>query len=143
MVKHIPDGYHTVTAYITVDDARKFIDFIKAAFDATVPELLTDDEGNPRHAEAQIGDSRVMIGQARGEWKARPATLYLYLPDVDATYKRALGAGATSLMEPSDQFYGDRNGGVEDAFGNWWWLATHVEDVALDEMQRRMAAQAK
>lgn len=143
MVKHIPDGYHTVTPYITVDDARKFIDFIKAAFDAQLPEAMTDDEGNFRHGEAQIGDSRVMIGQARGEWKARPAQLYLYLPDVDATYKRALAAGATSLMEPADQFYGDRNGGVEDAFGNWWWLATHVEDVAPEEMQRRMVAQAK
>ena len=143
MVKQIPDGYHTVTPYVTIDDARKFIDFIKTAFDATVPELMTDDEGNIRHAEAKIGDSIVMIGQARDEWKARPATLYLYLPDVDATYKRALAAGATSLMEPSDQFYGDRNGGVEDAFGNWWWLATHIEDVAPEEMQRRMAAQAK
>jgi PhnB protein len=141
MGNHIPDGYHTVTPYLTVDDARKFIDFIKTAFDAQVPELLTDDEGNVRHAEAQIGDSKVMIGQARGEWKVRPSTLYLYLPDVDATYQRALGAGATSLMEPSDQFYGDRNGGVEDAFGNWWWLATRVEDVPVDELQRRMAAQ--
>lgn len=143
MVKPIPEGYHTVTPYITVDDARKLIDFITAAFGARVPELMTDDDGNLRHAEAQIGDSRVMIGQARGEWKARPATLYLYLPDVDDTYKRALAAGATSLMEPADQFYGDRNGGVEDAFGNWWWLATHVEDVSPEEMQRRMLAQAK
>jgi PhnB protein len=139
----IPEGYHTVTPYLTVDDARKLIEFLKAAFDAKVPELLTDEEGNPRHAEAQIGDSRVMIGQARGEWKARPSTIYLYVDETDETYRRALAAGAKSLMEPADQFYGDRNAGVEDALGNWWWIATRLEDVSVEELQRRMAAQKK
>jgi len=79
---------------------------------------MRDENGNVRHAEAQIGDSRVMVGQARGEWKPRPATLYLYIEDTDETYKRAIAAGAKSLMEPADQFYGDRNAGVEDSQGN-------------------------
>jgi PhnB protein len=139
----IPEGYHTVTPYLTVDDAGKLIEFVKAAFGATVLHAMTNDEGNIRHAEAQIGDSRVMIAQAFGEWKPRPSTLYLYVDDTDETYRRALAAGAKSLMEPANQFYGDRNGGVEDAFGNWWWIATRIEDVSEEELQRRAAAQHK
>ncbi|HJQ38019.1 MAG TPA: VOC family protein [Thermoanaerobaculia bacterium] len=136
----IPDGYHTITPYLTVDDAGKLIEFVKAAFDANVLHAMTNDEGNIRHAEAQIGDSKVMIAQAFGEWTPRPSTLYLYVDDTDETYRRALAAGAKSLMEPADQFYGDRNGGVEDAFGNWWWIATRIEDVSEEELQRRAAA---
>jgi uncharacterized glyoxalase superfamily protein PhnB len=143
MVKAIPDGYHTLTPNLTVEDAAKLLDFIKQAFGATAPEVLRDENGNIRHAEAQIGDSRVMVGQARGEWKPRPATLYLYVEDTDEMYKRAIDAGAKSLMEPADQFYGDRNAGVEDSQGNWWWIATHVEDVAPEEMERRAAANMK
>ena len=143
MVKPIPDGYHTVTPYLTVSDAAKLLDFVKAAFNAKVSEELKDDEGNIRHAEVVIGDSHVMVGQAGGEWTPRPATLYLYVEDTDETYRRAMDAGATSLMEPADQFYGDRNGGVQDELGNWWYVATRVEDVSLDEMQRRMAARGK
>ncbi len=139
----IPDGYHTITPYLTVNDAAKLIDFVKAAFGANVLHAMTNDEGNIRHAEAQIGDSRVMIAQAFDEWKPRPSTLYLYVDDTDETYKRAIAAGAKSLMEPADQFYGDRNGGVEDAFGNWWWIATRIEDVSDEELQRRAAAQGK
>jgi uncharacterized glyoxalase superfamily protein PhnB len=139
----IPEGYHTVTPYLTVDDAGKLIEFVKVAFGATVLHAMTNDEGNIRHAEAQIGDSRVMIAQAFGEWKPRPSTLYLYVDDTDETFKRALAAGAKSLMEPADQFYGDRNGGVEDAFGNWWWIATRIEEVSEEELQRRAAAQHK
>jgi len=78
-----------------------------------------------------------MVGQARGEWKERPATLYLYVENTDDTYQRAMAAGAKSLMEPADQFYGDRNAGVEDPQGNWWWIATHVEDIPPEEMERR------
>jgi len=143
MVKAIPDGYHAVTPYLTVGDAAKLLEFMKAAFNATVPELMKDENGNVRHAEAQIGDSRLMVGQARDEWKPRPATLYLYVENTDETYKRALAAGATSLMEPADQFYGDRNAGVEDAQGNWWWIATHIEDVTPEEIERRMAAMGR
>jgi len=100
-------------------------------------------DGSIRHAEARIGDSMVMIGQAGGEWKPKPNTVHVYVPDVDATYKKALAAGATSTREPVTQFYGDRSAGVEDAQGNSWWIATHVEDVSPEEMEKRMAAQAK
>ncbi len=140
-VKPVPAGYHTVTPYLTVSDARRQIDFLKQAFGAKVSEALHEDaEGNIRHAELKIGDSMIMIGQARDQWKPRPAGFYLYVPDCDALYKQAIKAGGKSLMEPADQFYGDRNAGVEDAEGNQWWIGTHVEDVAPDEMQRRMQA---
>jgi uncharacterized glyoxalase superfamily protein PhnB len=84
-----------------------------------------------------------MLGEATGQWKPRPSTLYLYVHDTDATYRRALEAGATSLMEPANQFYGDRNAGVQDPSGNFWWIATHVEDVSAEEMKRRAEAQGK
>jgi PhnB protein len=143
MVKPIPDGYHSVTPYLTVADAAALLEFMKAAFDAQVPELMRDEDGNVRHAEAQIGDSRVMVGQARGEWTPRPGTLYLYVADTDGTYRRAIEAGAKSLMEPATQFYGDRNAGVEDTQGNWWWIATRLEDLSQEELQRRALEEKK
>jgi uncharacterized glyoxalase superfamily protein PhnB len=93
------------------------------------------------HAELRVGDSVVMLADAQGSatGKVAPAMLHIYVEDVDATYRRALAAGATSLREPADQFYGDRSGGVEDGFGNQWWFATHIEDVPPDEMERRAA----
>lgn len=140
--KPVPDGYHTVTPYLTVDDAALQIDFLKSAFNARVKYEMKDDKGNIRHAEVIIGDSVLMIGQTRDEWKPRPMTFYLYVPDVDALYKTALAAGAKSLQEVTTQFYGDRSGGVEDPQGNYWWIATHVEDVSPEEMDRRMKAAA-
>lgn len=140
-VNPVPAGFQTVTPYLTVPDARKQIEFLKQAFGATTTEVLhADSDGSIRHAELKIGNSMIMLGQARDQWKARPAGFYLYVPDCDVVYKRALQAGAKSIMEPADQFYGDRHGGVEDAAGNHWWIATHIEDVAPDEMQRRMQA---
>ena len=141
-VKPVPDGYHTVTPYLTVDDAALQIDFLKRAFNAQVKYEMKDDKGNIRHAEVLVGDSVLMIGQARDEWKPRPMMLYLYVPDVDATYQSALAAGAKSVQEVTNQFYGDRSGGVEDPQGNQWWMATHVEDVSPEEMDRRMKAAA-
>jgi PhnB protein len=141
----VPAGYHTVTPYLIVANARKSIDFLTKAFGATTAEALhADDEGNVRHAEVKIGDSMVMIGQARDQWQPRPASFYLYVEDCDAWYNRAMSAGATSLMEPADQFYGDRNAGVQDPDGTSWWIGTHIEDVSPEEMQRRAnAAYAK
>jgi uncharacterized glyoxalase superfamily protein PhnB len=135
--KPVPDGYHTVTPYLTVDDAALQIDFLKRAFNAQVNYEMKDPQGNVRHAEVRVGDSILMIGQARDEWTSRPMTFYLYVPDVDALYKSALAAGAKSLQEVTTQFYGDRSGGVEDPQGNYWWIATHVEDVSPEEMDRR------
>jgi uncharacterized glyoxalase superfamily protein PhnB len=142
-VKPIPDEYHSVTPYLTVDDLPGLIEFVKAAIDATIPEAMPDAIGKLRHAEAQIGDSRVMMGQARAEWPARPSSLYLYVEDTDATYQRALAAGAKSLMEPAAQFWGDRNAGVEDSNGNYWWISSLVEDVVPEEMKRRAAESIK
>jgi PhnB protein len=141
-VKPVPDGYHTVTPYLTVDDAAILIDFLQRAFNAQVKYEMKDNKGNIRHAEVSMGDSVLMIGQARDEWTPRPMTLYMYVTDVDALYKSALAAGAKSLQEVTTQFYGDRSGGVEDPQGNYWWIATHVEDVSPQEMDRRMKAAA-
>ena len=142
-VKPIPAGYHTVTPYLVVPGAAQLIDFMKQALGAEELSRMDRPDGTVMHAEVKIGDSRVMLGEAGGEVDPMPAMLHLYVEDADAVYQRALQAGATSLREPEDQFYGDRLGGVKDAFGNQWWLATHIEDVSPEEMARRAAAQAK
>jgi uncharacterized glyoxalase superfamily protein PhnB len=143
-VKPIPEGYHSVTPYLAVEGADKLLDFVKQAFNsADAHECMRRPDGTIQHAEVKIGDSTVMLCEATGQWKPRPSTLYLYVTDVDATYRRALEVGATSLMEPANQFYGDRNAGVQDPTGNHWWIATHVEDVSPEEMQRRAEAQGK
>ncbi len=139
-VKAKPDGYHTVTPYLTVTGVGTLIEFIRNAFDATVTDCLKRDDGSVMHAEARIGDSIIMMGEAGDRWKPRPCTLHLYVEDVDAVYRSAIRAGGVSLREPADQFYGDRSGGVEDACGNQWWIATHVEDVPAEEMARRAKA---
>ena len=140
--KYIPDGYHTITPYLTVKDSAAQIEFLQKAFKAELRYAMKDDSGIVRHAEMQVGDSMVMIGQARDQWVPKPANFYLYVPDCDALYKSALAAGGKSVMEPKDQFYGDRHGGVDDPNGNTWWVATHIEDVSPEEMKRREAAAA-
>jgi uncharacterized glyoxalase superfamily protein PhnB len=89
------------------------------------------------HAELSIGDSTVMVGEAMPQWPAKSNSLYVYVDDVDATYERALRAGATSVRAPENAFYGDRNSSVKDPFGNLWGIATHIEDVPPDEMKKR------
>jgi PhnB protein len=141
-VKAIPDGYHTITPYLTVQGVADLIAFVRGAFDAQVRFQMSHPDGSIGHAEVQIGNSVIMMGEARGDWKPMPAALYLYVEDTDAVYRRALAAGATSLREPEDQFYGDRNAGVKDSAGNYWWIATHVEDVSPEELKRRSEAYA-
>jgi PhnB protein len=142
-VKPIPDGYHSITPYLIVPGVRQLIDFLKRAFDAEPMGEFARPDGSVMHADVRIGGSVVMMGEAGAEWPAMPASLHLYVPDVDATYKRALETGATSLREPANQFYGDRSAGVKDPSGNMWWLATHVEDVSPEEMKRRAEALQK
>ena len=142
-VKPIPDGYPPVTPYLIIPDVSKVIDFLKQVFGATETCRHAAPDGQVMHAEVRIGDSPIMMGPAREPSKAMPAAIYVYVTDVDATYRRAIAAGATSLMAPMDQFYGDRSGGVQDAVGNQWWMATHVEDVSPEEMTRRHAEYAK
>lgn len=139
-VKTVPDGFHTANVYLQVEDAAKQIAFLKQAFGAEELHRSAGPDGNIIHAEVRLGDSVVMIGQAGGPWKPRPCTVYLYMENVDAAHRTAVEAGAKSLGEPKDQFYGDRSGGVEDANGNWWWIATHIEDVSHEESDRRFAA---
>lgn len=136
-VKPIPDGYHTVTPYLIVTRADKLIDFLKQAFDAEEIQRQAKPDGTIMHAEVRIGDSGVMMSDATGEFEPMPAAIHLYVNDTNATYNRALQAGATSIMEPADQFYGDRMAGVKDAFGNTWWIATHIEDLSPEELNKR------
>ncbi len=139
-VKPIPEGFHTVTPYLMVQGAQKLIEFLKQAFNARETERMAQPDGTITHAEVRIGDSIIMLAEAAGQWKPMPTGIYLYVEDTDAIYQRALAAGATSIMEPADQFYGDRNAGVQDPSGNQWWIATHIEDVSPDELQRRAQA---
>jgi PhnB protein len=125
-----------------VQGAGKLIDFMKAAFDAQEIVRMSMPDGSIGHAEMRIGNSMVMIGEARDQFRAMPTTLNLYLEDVDAAYARALAAGATAVSEPKNQFYGDRSGGVRDMCGNNWYVATHIEDVSEEEMKRRMEGAA-
>ncbi len=136
-VKAIPDGYHTVTPYITVEDAGEVIEFLKKAFDAQETYAMRDEHGKVRHAEVKVGTSMVMLGSSHDQWKARPANFYVYVEDVDAVYRKAVTAGGKSVAEPETQFYGDRHGAVTDSQGNTWWIATHVEDVSEEEVGRR------
>ena len=139
-VSPVPAGYHTVTPYVIVPDGEGFIAFLRAAFQAEERSRAVRPDGSIANAEVRIGDSMVMLAQAREPWKPMPTGFYLYVPDTDAVYRAALAAGGISLMEPADQFYGDRNAGVQDPWGNQWWIATHLEDVDEAEVQRRMAA---
>jgi uncharacterized glyoxalase superfamily protein PhnB len=143
MVKPVPDGYHTLTPYLTVPDGERMLSFLQDVFGAKLVERHNRPDGSLQHAELQIGDSKIMVGGANQQFTPRPQTVYVYLPDVDAIYQRALNAGAKSIMPVANQFYGDRNGGFEDPAGNWWWVATHVEDVSKEELERRARAQAE
>jgi PhnB protein len=135
-----PDRYHTVTPYLTVQGAARLIEFLTQVFDARETERILRPDGAIAHADVRIGDAVVMLGEASDGLPPMPGALYVYVPDTDATYRRALQAGAASLMEPVDTFYGDRNAGVTDPFGNRWWLATRVEDVPAEDLQRRADA---
>jgi len=136
-VKPKPDGYQSVIPYLLADDASALIEFMKRTFDAQEMLRFTNPDGSIGHTELRIGDSVVMLSQARGEWKAMPCMVYVYAPDVDAVYRRGIEAGAKSLSEPKDQFYGDRTAGLQDAAGNQWFVGTHVEDLSDEELQRR------
>ncbi len=139
-VKPIPDGFHTVTPHLTVQGALKLVEFLKQAFDAKELFRMAHPDGTLMHAEVKIGDSIVMMGEAKGRCQPMPCSLYVYVNDADAVYKRALQAGATSTMEPADQFYGDRTAGVKDPSGNQWMIATQNEDVPPEELKKRAEA---
>jgi PhnB protein len=141
-VKAIPEGYQQVIPYLVVDGAEKVIEFLKQTFHAKEMLRMAGPDGKIGHTELRIGDCVVMLSDARDPWKPMPAMIMVYTEDVDAVYQRALQAGATSVSEPKDQFYGDRSAGVADPCGNQWWIATHIEDVSDEELLRRHKAAA-
>jgi PhnB protein len=141
----IPEGYHTVTPYLAVDDAAEAIAFYERAFGAKELGRMPGPDGMIAHAELEIGDSRVMLSDPFPQASTRPpkelggtsASVFMYVEDVDAVVKQAVDAGATVLMEVEDQFWGDRFGTVSDPFGHSWSIATHVEDVPTEELAER------
>lgn len=149
-VKAIPEGWHSVTAYISVKGAEDAIEFYKNAFGAKETGRLTMPDGSIGHAELEIGDSKIMLAEENEQWGnlspqtigGTPVSLCIYVEDVDAVFAKALQAGAkvTGEMVVKDQFYGDRTGGITDPFGHQWSIMTHIEDVSFEEMQKRMSA---
>ncbi len=136
-VYYKPNGYHDVSSYIVVKNANDTIKFAENVFNAIVVEKM-EDNGEIMHAEFQIGDTIIMIGNSKDGSKLFPAMLYVYVENVDKTYKKAIDAGAISIMEPQNQFYGDRNAAVEDSCGNQWWIATHRENLSSKELEERL-----
>ena len=126
--RHVPEGLHTVNAYLHPLRAEPLIGFLKRGLGAQDVEKYASPDGVVHHAKMRIGDSVVEMGEAHGPYQPMATMFYVYVPDVDAAYHRALQAGATSLGAPADQPYGDRNGSVKDAFGNLWYLATQLRD---------------
>jgi PhnB protein len=137
-----PEGYQTAIPYLIVEDVRGLLSFIQSAFSGTERSRAETPDGGILHAEAQIGDSVIMMGESNEQFRPFPGMVHLYLPDVDQTYRLALDAGAVSIQEPTDQFYGDRTAGVRDRFGNVWWLATRVRVVSEEEIERHLSGGA-
>jgi PhnB protein len=146
--KPIPEGYHTATPYLIIKNAAKAIEFYKEAFGAKEIMRMSQPDGRIGHAEIKIGDSPIMLADEFPEMGARspqslggsPVSILLYVEDVDAFAKQAVAAGTKVVRPVKDQFYGDRSGSFEDPFGHQWHIATHVEDVAPEEMHKRGAA---
>ncbi len=136
----VPADCHAITPYLSVSDAAKLIAFLKRAFDGVERGVIRRPDGTVMHAQVVVGDSLLMIGEPQGQWKPQPAVLYHYVADADAIYKRALAAGATSVMEPTNMFYGDRSCCVQDSAQNSWWIATRIENPTFDEIQKRAVA---
>ena len=147
-INPIPEGYRTVTPYLIIRDAARAIEFYVKAFGAKEVMRMPLPDGKLAHAEIQIGDSMIMMADENPEWGAKspqalngtPVGVFLYVPDVDATYEQAVDAGATPTMPPSDMFWGDRYGKLKDPFGHEWSVGTHKEDVLPEEMAKRQEA---
>jgi PhnB protein len=147
-VSPIPTGYHSITPYLVVKGAAQAIDYYKKVFGANELVRMPSPDGKVGHAELQIGDSRIMLADENPNMGqgytsaatigASPVSLYLYVPEVDRVFEKAVAEGAKVLKPVQDQFYGDRSGFFQDPFGHLWGIATHVEDVSPEEMKERM-----
>ncbi len=144
--KPIPDGFHTLTSHLVVRDAGKALEFYKRAFGAEVRSVSYMPDGKlVSHASVKIGDSMLMLNDEFPEWKVQSplslggtaVTIHMYVADVDAAFNRAVAAGATATMPVMDAFWGDRYGQLVDPFGHKWSLATHKEDLSLEEVKKR------
>ena len=143
MVQAIPDAYGSVTPYLVVEGAEELMGFLQNTFGATIRgnDVMRGPDGKIGHAEVEIGDSVVMLADVPPDGVAMQAMLNVYVEDCDSVYKKALAAGAESVREPEDQFYGDRSAGVRDKWGNQFYISTHIEDVTPEEMERRVKEQ--
>jgi PhnB protein len=149
MARPVPDGYHTATPYLIIGGAAAAIRFYKLAFDAIELVHLPGPDGRIAHAEIKIGDSVIMLADEVLDMGFRsprslggsPVSLLLYVEDVDAVFRRSVAAGALVLRPVANQFYGDRSGTLEDPFGHLWTIATHIEDVPVEEIARRVRQQ--
>jgi PhnB protein len=147
-VKPIPEGYHSITPYLIIQGAAQAMEFYKQAFGAVETVRLNGPGGTIGHAEMRIGDSHIMLADEPPnapnpnprKLGGSPVLLHVYVPDVDAVFARAVAAGAKVQRPVENQFYGDRSGGFEDPFGHTWYVATHIEDVPVEEIERRAAA---
>jgi PhnB protein len=139
----VPEGYHSINSFLIVQGAEKLIQFLQQTFDGKLEESVEGPDGRIAHAELTVGDSIIMMADATPKYAATAVHLYVYLENVDLTFKRALEAGASLVQEPADQFYGDRTAGVKDPTGNYWWIAQHVEDVPPEELERRIKARSQ
>lgn len=136
-IRPVPEGYHAVTPWIVSRNTERLLGFVKEAFDAEELARVRNEDGSIGHAEFRIGDSVVMAFDAKERWPETPGFLRLYVEDGDAVHRRALGAGATSVTEMTDLFFGDRVGRVRDPQGNLWWIQERLGDVDPDEQARR------
>jgi PhnB protein len=147
-VKPIPEGYHSLTPYLAVEDASKAIDFYREAFGAEENVRMPGPDGKIAHAELQIGDSKLMLSDPFPHSNVRPpserggptGSVFMYVDDVDATFEQAQRAGAEVVSELEDMFWGDRFGTLSDPFGHVWSVATHKEDLSEEEMAERSKA---
>ncbi|HVP37755.1 MAG TPA: VOC family protein [Candidatus Saccharimonadales bacterium] len=140
-IRKISDGHCTVTPYLIVGGVARLLEFLGRAFEAREVLRLPRPDGSIMHAEVTIGGARVMMGEPTAEFGPMPASVYLGVPDCDSAFRRAVEAGGTPVMEPADQPHaGQRYGGVKDPSGNIWWVATHIEDLSVEEQVRRAKA---
>ena len=147
-VSPIPEGYHSITPYLIIKGAAQAIEYYKDVFGAVEVFRMDQPDGKVGHAELKIGDSRIMLADenpnmgvghsSAASIGASPVSLYLYIPNVDGVVERAVAAGAKLVKPVQDQFYGDRSGFIQDPYGHLWGVATHVEDVAPQELEERM-----